>query len=91
MNKDKRNWPGIRPIAYLPPERRPCYYDNPQDYYAVGMGIEMSRRHGADVTIREFQALLVDYGGGLTSGLPNQEPFSSSVDWPYSPDYFDNR
>jgi len=87
-NKDKRNWPGIWPIAYLPPERRSYYYDDPQDYHAVGMGIEMSRRYGANVTIQEFQALLVDYHEGLASGPPRQGPVPG---WPYAPGDFDNR
>ena len=87
-NKDRRNWPGIRPIAYLPPERRPYCCDDPQDHHAVGMGIEMSRRCGADVTTREFQALLVDYHEGLASGTPIQGPVPG---WPHAPGDFDNR
>jgi len=88
-NKDKRNFPSQRlPLAYLPRERLPYLFDDPQDYYAVGMGIEMSRRYGADVTIREFQALLVDYHEGLASGPPRQGPVPG---WPYVPGQFDNR
>lgn len=87
-NADKRNWPSAGPVAYLPPGRRPYYYDNAQDYHAVGAGIEMSRRYGADVSIREFQALLVDYGEGLAKGTLNEGDVPG---WPYVSGQFDNR
>jgi hypothetical protein len=64
--------------------------DEQHDYHAVGMGIEMSRRYGANVTVQQFQALLTKYQDRLAGGRPDQSPVVSGG-WPYVPGYFDNK
>jgi RHS repeat-associated protein len=90
-NKDKRNFPSKAwPLAYLPLGRLPYLFDDPYDYQAVGMGMEMQKRYGADVTVPEFQSLLVDYQDRLAKGTPDQSPVMAGG-WPYAPGDFDNR
>lgn len=73
-NSAKFDWPGVHPIAYLPEERRSSYYDDPLDYNAVSMGIAMSKRYGANVTLQAFQALVAEYHEKLAPGTPNYGP-----------------
>ncbi|WP_423226072.1 RHS repeat-associated core domain-containing protein [Candidatus Amarolinea aalborgensis] len=89
-NSAKRNWPAIHPIAYLPAERRDFYYDDPYDYAAVSMGIELSRRHGSNVTLQAFQALVAEYHDLLALGAPSYGLVEGSGE-PYRAGHFDNR
>ena len=88
-NSERFNWPTVYPIAYLPEERRPYYYDDPLDYHAVSMGIEMSRRYGANVTMQAFQALVTEYHQWMARGTPNYSPVLGPGA-PYGAGYFDN-
>ena len=88
-NRPKFNWPAIHPIAYLPEERRPYYYDDPFDYRAVGMGIEMSRRYSDNVTLQAFQALVTEYHQLMARGAPNYAPVAGPGA-PYGAGHFDN-
>jgi hypothetical protein len=88
-NRARFNWPAIHPIAYLPEERRPYYYDDPFDYRAVGMGIAMSRRYGDNVTMQAFQALMTEYQQLMARGAPNYAPVVGPGA-PYGAGYFDN-
>lgn len=89
-NRARRNWPACHPIAYVPAERRDYWYDHSFDYVAVGMGIELSRRHGSHVTLQAFQALVAEYHDLLAAGTPNYAPVRGSGA-PYAVGHFDNR
>ncbi len=89
-NSAKRNWPAIHPIAYLPAERHDYWYDDPNDYAAVSMGIELSKRHGSNVTLQAFQALVAEYHDLLALGAPSYGPVEGPGE-PYRAGHFDNR
>jgi len=89
-NRSKRSFPPCRPAIYLPANRLQYLGDEQHDYSAVSMGIEMSRRYGANVTVQQFQAQLTKYQDRLASGTPSQSPVSPGG-WPYTPGDFDNR
>jgi len=78
------------PFGYFPRDRIRTGFDDPKDHHAVGMGMEMYRQYGTGVTIRDFQALLVDYNDGLASGQRVSDPVQIHEQFPYDPGTFSN-
>ena len=70
---------------------RPLYYGARfyDPYHAVSMGIEMSRRYGAQVTMQAFQALVTEYHQLMARGAPNYTPVLGPGA-PYGTGHFDN-
>ena len=65
-------------------------FDTSDDFHAVEFGIQLYEKHGPDVTIAEFNAMLVSYGhrDKLALSEPPAPSEPRTHDWPYWPGYF---
>ena len=85
-NKENYN----TPFGYFPLDRLLTGFDDAEDYHAVGAGIEMYIRYGKNVSIRQFQELVVDYQKGFASGSSDDRPVQVADEFPYPPGAFTN-
>ena len=73
---------------YFNPAHKPTGYDDPYDYAAIEFGSALYDRYGPDVTVAEFEALLVEYAPDLLH-MPAPPPGYQNPAWPYPLGHFD--